>query len=81
MNLLFLGGSNTDCRHSFDPRNLGYGYVGMIARKLEASDSRLEISNKGIDGFTAARVKGMWQNLPEEEKERYDIVTVLGRHQ
>ena len=77
MNLLFLGGSNTDCRHSFDPENLGYGYVGMIARRLKPAVPHLQVSNKGIDGFTASRVKGMWQSLPEEGKERYDLVTVL----
>ena len=77
MNLLFLGGSITDCHHSFDPENLGNGYVRMISNALSPSDPELKISNKGIDGFTAARVNGMWKSLPDQEKERYDIVTVL----
>lgn len=77
MNLLFLGGSITDCHHSFDPENLGWGYVRMIREELAGTIPGLELSNKGIDGFTAARVKGMWQSLPDRDKERFDVVTVL----
>lgn len=75
MNLLFLGDSITDCSHSFDRENLGYGFVRMIAEELSQTDNTLSVSNKGIDGFTVSRVYEMWQRIPR--KERYDIVTVL----
>ena len=32
---LFLGDSITDADHLFDPANLGYGYVSLLARRPE----------------------------------------------
>lgn len=75
MRLLFLGDSITDCSHCFDKDNLGFGYVRKIFEKLVRNDPELNMENRGIDGFTAARVYDLWQNL--SQKERYDIVTVL----
>ena len=37
---LFLGDSITDADHLFDPANLGYGYVSLLARRPEYADAR-----------------------------------------
>ena len=50
--LLFLGDSITDCGHSFDPENLGNGYVRIIAENFSVQKDDVKILNKGIDGFT-----------------------------
>lgn len=75
MKLLFLGDSITDAYHSFDPENLGEGYVRMIYEALSQTIPQLQIINKGIDGFTVPRVYEMWQDTPH--KASYDTVTVL----
>ena len=81
MKILFLGDSITDAYHSFDPENLGEGYVRIIHDKLnpdfKSPDSapKFLISNKGIDGFTVPRVYEMWQSIPD--KSSWDIVSVL----
>lgn len=38
---LFLGDSITDADHLFDPANLGYGYVSLLARRPEYTDATL----------------------------------------
>ena len=35
---LFLGDSITDADHLFDPANLGYGYVSLLARRPEYAE-------------------------------------------
>lgn len=60
-NILFLGDSITDCNHSFEPENLGYGYVRMIAKHLNAENSNYHIINKGNDGFTVPAVRRLWK--------------------
>lgn len=57
--ILFLGDSITDCCHSFDPDNLGYGYVRCISDKI--SDN-FKFINKGIDGFTVPALRRLWKN-------------------
>ncbi len=56
--ILFLGDSITDCNHSFDPDNLGYGYVRLISEKI-SDDARC--INKGIDGFTMPALRRLWK--------------------
>lgn len=56
--ILFLGDSITDCCHSFDPDNLGYGYVRLISEKI--SDD-IKCINKGIDGFTVPALRRLWK--------------------
>ncbi len=56
--ILFLGDSITDCNHSFDPDNLGYGYVRLISEKI-SDDARC--INKGIDGFTVPALRRLWK--------------------
>lgn len=56
--ILFLGDSITDCNHSFDPDNLGYGYVRLISEKI--SDG-INCINKGIDGFTVPALRRLWK--------------------
>ena len=56
--ILFLGDSITDCCHSFDPDNLGYGYVRLISEKI-SDDARC--INKGIDGFTVPALRRLWK--------------------
>lgn len=38
---LFLGDSITDADHLFDPANLGYGYVSLLARDRNIQTLRL----------------------------------------
>lgn len=54
---LFLGDSITDADHLFDPANLGYGYVSLLARRPEYADARFV--NRGHEGFTIERVSQM----------------------
>ncbi|MDD2958235.1 MAG: GDSL-type esterase/lipase family protein [Lachnospiraceae bacterium] len=79
MKLLFLGDSITDCYHSFDPENLGDGYVRRIYEQFSSLPGceTTVVSNKGIDGFTIERVCELWQDLSGTEKESCDIVSVL----
>lgn len=55
---VFLGDSITDCYHSFDPDNLGEGYVRMIHGKL---NSDYETINCGFDGFTMPALRRLWK--------------------
>ena len=59
--LLFLGDSITDCNHSFEPENLGYGYVRMISEHLDAENVKYHVLNKGSDGFTVPAVRRLWK--------------------
>ena len=70
--ILFLGDSITDCYHSFDPDNLGEGYVRMIAESLHETHSAV---NKGVDGFTLLSVKRMWNQVSSVYKP--DIINIL----
>ena len=54
---LFLGDSITDADHLFDPANLGYGYVSLLARRPEYTDTTFV--NRGHEGFTIERVLQM----------------------
>ena len=80
MKLLFLGASNTDCRHCFSDDNLGYGYVKYTAQKLfdafPEKFSKNSITNGGTDGFTFPRIYQKWQRLYQNMP--YDIVVILG---
>ena len=58
--ILFLGDSITDCSHSFEPENLGFGYVRMISEELNTPDNKYQIINKGNDGFTVPSVRRLW---------------------
>lgn len=59
--MLFLGDSITDCNHYFDPENLGYGYVHMIADKINTPDKNYQVRNYGNDGFTVLAVRRLWK--------------------
>lgn len=80
MKLLFLGASNTDCRHCFSDDNLGYGYVKYTAKKLSEQYPALflpgSITNGGTDGFTFPRIYQKWQQMYQNIP--YDIVVILG---
>ena len=58
--LLFLGDSITDCNHYFDPENLGFGYVRMIAEKI-TPEQNCQVFNKGNDGFSVPAVRRLWK--------------------
>mgnify|MGYP002555058508 CR=1 FL=1 len=58
---LFLGDSITDADHLFDPANLGYGYVSLLARRPEYVDARFV--NRGHEGFTIERVLQMLRRV------------------
>ena len=57
---LFLGDSITDCNHSFDPQNLGEGYVRILAKELGHFDGTAKIRNMGVDGFTISALTRLW---------------------
>lgn len=69
--ILFTGDSITDCNHMFEPEGLGEGYVRMIRETLV--DDR--IINRGFDGYTAAMVYRVWDEICI--KQQPDIVTLL----
>lgn len=73
--LLFLGDSITDCDHSFDPENLGYGYVRMIHRACLTSGQSCQITNKGFDGFTLSALKRLWKR--DGHQLSIDCLTIL----
>lgn len=58
--LLFLGDSITDCDHSFDPQNLGNGYVRILAKELGHFTGTVKIKNMGVDGFTISALTRLW---------------------
>ena len=89
MKLLCLGDSITDCGRLFDAPPLGKGYVRLLYDLLNApshqknplnfhqgkAKSSWEIQNRGVDGFTVAR---LLENAPG----RYlgypaDLITIL----
>ena len=72
---LFLGDSITDSDHSFDPENLGYGYVRMIHETLHASGQNYQIINRGFDGFTLPALKRLWKR--DAGSLDMDILTIL----
>ena len=72
---LFLGDSITDCNHSFDPENLGYGYVRMIHEALQASGQPYQVINKGNDGFTVSSVRRLWNQFCKDLSP--DFITIL----
>lgn len=61
--LLFLGDSITDCYHSFDPDNLGDGYVRIIAEQLDDKFGIIKVTNMGYDGFTLSALKRLWNRI------------------
>lgn len=58
--LLFLGDSITDCDHSFDPQDLGDGYVRILAEELGHFTGTVKIKNMGVDGFTISALTRLW---------------------
>lgn len=72
---VFLGDSITDCYHSFDPKNLGEGYVRMIHEKLDTANITHKVINCGIDGFTMPALKRLWKRDGDALKP--DVLTIL----
>lgn len=73
---LFLGDSITDADHLFDPANLGYGYVSLLARRPEYVDARFV--NRGHEGFTIERVLQMLRR--DGIGGHWDAITTDGIH-
>lgn len=73
--ILFLGDSITDCDHSFDPEDLGHGYVRMIAEYFSAQSSDVHIHNRGMDGLTVNALKRLWNLCCSNIKP--DFITIL----
>lgn len=59
--IVFLGDSITDAGRIGSLSGLGTGYVNQIADHMQQTKQDWHIINKGVDGFTSARVL---QNLP-----------------
>ncbi len=57
---LFLGDSITDCGHAFDYEDLGEGYVRMIWNSFHLNNEKVQVLNRGTDGFTIKNVKRLW---------------------
>ena len=70
---LFLGDSITDADHLFDPANLGYGYVSLLARRPEYTDTTFV--NRGHEGFTIERVLQMLRR--DGLGSHWDAITLL----
>ena len=70
---LFLGGQHHRCGSSFDPANLGYGYVSLLARRPEYADARFV--NRGHEGFTIERVSQMLRR--DRIGGHWDAITLL----
>lgn len=70
---LFLGDSITDADHLFDPENLGYGYVSLLARHSSFHDC--QFVNRGHEGFTIERIFRMLQRDGLEDS--WDVITLL----
>ena len=70
---LFLGDSITDADHLFDPANLGYGYVSLLARRPEHTDTTFV--NRGHEGFTIERVLQMLRR--DGLGSHWDAITLL----
>ena len=73
--LVFLGDSITDCNHSFDPENLGYGYVRKISEQINTPDKNYQVRNNGYDGFTVSALRRMWTRSCLNLKP--DFITIL----
>ena len=73
--LLCLGDSITDCGRLFSPNPFGDGYVKVLFEMFSETGHPFSIENKGIDGFTLARLLrslDTWLNASDP-----DIITVL----
>ena len=66
--LLFLGDSITDCDHTFDPQDLGCGYVRMLSEHFP-------VENLGVDGYTVSGVKRLWKLFCARQTP--EVVTIL----
>ena len=75
--LLFLGDSITDCNHSFEPDNLGFGYVRLISDELtkNALDKNYQVQNQGHDGFTVPALRRLWKRIAPNFHP--DFITIL----
>ena len=69
--LLCIGDSITDCDRHFSHSALGRGYVSMIADKYSP---QWQITNRGVDGFTVAR---LLQNVQEYISLCPDVISIL----
>lgn len=72
---LFLGDSITDCGHSFDYEDLGEGYVRMIWNHFHLNNQKIQVLNRGTDGFTIKNLKRLW-NI-SHEKFQPDTINIL----
>ena len=72
---LFLGDSITDCGHAFDYEDLGEGYVRMIWNNFHLSNQKVQVLNRGTDGFTIKNLKRLW-NI-SHEKFHPDTINIL----
>lgn len=72
---LFLGDSITDCGHSFDPENLGNGYVRMIHGYFREQHEPVHLENMGVDGFTIPAVNRLWNLFCSDSNP--DLITLL----
>lgn len=70
---LFLGDSITDAEHLFEPENLGYGYVSMIAGHPQMRNWL--VTNRGHDGFTIEQIHRMLCRDGIESD--WNIITIL----
>ena len=79
MKILFQGDSITDCGRNreqrFPNRDLGNGYVNLIASRLLYENSNFEIYNRGISGNRIGDMYARW--IPDTLRMDYDVLSVL----
>lgn len=75
MKIVFIGDSITDANHNYSDDALGEGYVKIVADELRKSDVKVDILNKGHDGFT---IFSLWKFLDYDcISKNPDIVSIL----
>jgi len=73
---LFLGDSITDCYHTFDPEDLGEGYVRMLAKELGHQRGELVVTNMGVDGCTISSLHRLWNLFCTKKKPSFISILI-----
>lgn len=59
--VVFIGDSITDAHRRSDPRQLGNGYVNLIAEEFDRRGSSVDVVNRGVSGDSVGDVRARWQ--------------------
>lgn len=79
MNILFQGDSITDAGRNreatYANADLGYGYVTLVAAKLNSSRDDISITNRGVSGNRTEQIYDRWQE--DTLSAHYDVLSLL----